>query len=190
VPAKDFLKKAFPVIILTVVVAISVTALTFTDRMTRGEIEAQEEQKIRNMLSEMFPDMSRTEPPLTNLDEFKDNIYTVYSNGDRVGYALLAVGKGYGGDINILVGLEDETTLKGITIISQQETPGLGTRIAEPSFTDLFIGLNIADVALSRDGGQIDAITSSTISCAAVVDAVRATAMEKVKLIKASEEGG
>jgi electron transport complex protein RnfG len=122
--------------------------------------------------------------------EFREEIYTVYSDGDEIGYAFIAVGKGYGGDINILVGLEDETTLKGITIISQQETPGLGTRIAEPSFTDLFIGLNIADVALSRDGGQIDAITSSTISCAAVVDAVRATAMEKVKLIKASEEGG
>ena len=181
-PAKDFLKKAFPVIILTAVVAISVTALTFTDRMTRGEIEAQKETRTEIMLSKMFPEMSRY--------EFREEIYTVYSDGDEIGYAFIAVGKGYGGDINILVGLEDETTLKGITIISQQETPGLGTRIAEPSFTDLFIGLNIADVALSRDGGQIDAITSSTISCAAVVDAVRATAMEKVKLIKASEEGG
>ena len=181
-PAKDFLKKAFPVIILTVVVAISVTALTFTDRMTRGEIEAQKEARTESMLSGMFPEMSRY--------EFRDDIYTIYSDGDEIGYAFIAVGKGYGGDIEILVGLEDETTLKGITIISQKETPGLGNRIAEPSFTDIFIGLNIADVALRRDGGQVDAITSSTISCAAVVDAVRATAMEKVKLIKASEEGG
>lgn len=181
-PAKDFLKKAFPVIILTVVVAISVTALTFTDRMTRPEIEAQKETQTESMLSEMFPEMSRY--------EFREDIYTVYSDGDEIGYAFIAVGKGYGGDIDILVGLEDETTLKGITIISQKETPGLGTRIAEPSFTDMFIGLNITDVALRPDGGQIDAITSSTISCAAVVDAVRATAMEKVKLIKASEEGG
>ena len=181
-PAKDFLKKAFPVIILTVVVAISVTALTYTDRMTRGEIEAQKEARTESMLSGMFPEMSRY--------EFRDDIYTIYSDGDEIGYAFIAVGKGYGGDIEILVGLEDETTLKGITIISQKETPGLGTRIAEPSFTDIFIGLNIADVALRRDGGQVDAITSSTISCAAVVDAVRAAAMEKVKLIKASEEGG
>jgi len=182
VSAKDFLKKAFPVIILTAVVAISVTVLTYTDRMTRPEIEAQKETRTEIMLSEMFPEMSQY--------EFREEIYTVYSDGDEIGYAFIAVGNGYGGDIEILVGLEDETTLKGITIISQQETPGLGTRIAEPSFTDLFIGLDIADVALRRDGGQIDAITSSTISCAAVVDAVMATAMEKVKLIKASEEGG
>lgn len=178
-PAKNALKNAFPVILLTIVVAISVTLLTFTDRLTRDQIQAQEEQKIQSMLSEMFPDMSRY--------DFENEIYTIYSNGDKLGYAFIAIGKGYGGDINILVGLEDETTIKGITIISHTETPGLGTRIAESSFTDKFMGLSIEDVALSREGGQIDAITSSTISSTAVIDAVRTTAMEKVKLLKDSE---
>ncbi len=178
-PAKDTLKKAFPVILLTVVVAISVTLLTFTDRLTRDKIEYQKEQKIQSMLFEIFPNMSRY--------DFEDDIYTIYSNGAKVGYAFLAVGKGYGGDIDILVGLEDEATIKGISVISSLETPGLGSRIAESPFTDKFAGLNIDDVALSRDGGQIDAITGSTISSRAVVDAVRATAMEKVKLLKDSE---
>ena len=178
-PAKDTLKKAFPVILLTVVVAISVTLLTFTDRLTRDKIEYQKEQKIQSMLFEIFPNMSRY--------DFEDDIYTIYSNGAKVGYAFLAVGKGYGGDIDILVGLEDEAAIKGISIISSLETPGLGSRIAESPFTDKFIGLNIDDVALRRDGGQIDAITGSTISSRAVVDAVRDTAMEKVKLLKDSE---
>jgi electron transport complex protein RnfG len=179
VPAKTTFKNAFPIIILTVVVAICVTALTFTDSITRGKIEAQEEQKIQHMLSAMFPNMSRY--------TFEDDIYTIYSDGDEVGYAFLAVGKGYGGEISILVGLKDENTIKGITIISQTETPGLGSRIAESSFTDRFAGLNIADVALRQEGGQIDAITGSTISSRAVIDAVRTTAMEKVKLLKESE---
>ena len=181
-PAKNTFKNAFPIILLTIVVAISVTLLTFTDSITRDQIEAQEDQKIQNMLSEMFPDMSRY--------DFKDEIYMVYADGEIVGYAFIAIGKGYGGDINILVGLEDEATIKGITVIAHTETPGLGTRITEGSFTDKFNGLSIEDVALRQDGGQIDAITSSTISSAAVVDAVRATAMEKVKLLKDSEEGG
>lgn len=180
-PAKTTLKNAFPIIILTVVVAICVTALTFTESITRDKIKAQEEQKIQHMLSAMFPDMSQY--------TFEDDIYTIYSDGAEVGYAFLAVGKGYGGDIDILVGLEDETTVKGITIISHTETPGLGSRIAESSFTDRFAGLNIADVALRQEGGQIDAITGSTISSRAVIDAVRTTAMEKVKLLKQSEEG-
>ena len=153
--------------------------VTWTDSITRDKIEEQEKQQIQNMLEEMFPSMSRTEPALTNLDEFKDNIYTVYSNGDKVGYAFLAIGKGYGGNIDILVGLENETTVKGVTIISHLETPGLGARVTESSFREQFAGLNIDDVALKGDDGQIDAITGATISSRAVVDAIRAAAMEK-----------
>ena len=115
-------------------------------------------------------------------------IYTIYSDGTGIGYAFLAVGKGYGGDIKILIGLEDETTIKGITIISaEKETPGLGSRIAESSFASKFAGLNIGDVALKQDGGQVDAITGATISSGAVVDAVRTTAMEKVKSLRERE---
>lgn len=178
--AREFFKKAFPVIVLTAVVAISVTALTYTDRLTRGEIEAQKEAETASMLAEMFPEMSRY--------GFADDIYTIFSDGDVVGYAFIATGKGYGGDIVILVGLEDEDTLKGITIISNEETPGLGTRIAEPSFTEEFNNLSIDEVALSEEGGEVDAITGSTVSSVAVIDAVKAAAMEKVKLIKTGKE--
>ena len=90
-------------------------------------------------------------------------------------------------DISILVGLSDETTVKGIKIVSQTETPGLGSRISEPFFTDQFAGVDINDIALSRNGGKIDAITGSTISSSAVVEAVRDTAMEKVKQLEGSD---
>ena len=181
-PAKNFWKQAFPMVLLTIVVAICVSILTYVDSITREKISAQEDEAVKTMLTEMFPEMSRY--------DFKDEIYTIYSNGDRVGYAFLAIGKGYGGDINILVGLTDESTVKGIKIVSQEETPGLGTRIAEPFFTAQFAGIDINNVALSRNGGEIDAITSSTISSSAVVEAVRNTAMEKVKLLEGSEPGG
>ncbi len=169
----------FPIIFITVVVFASVGLVTWTDSITAEKIKYQEELKIQRMLKEMFPSMSEY--------TFEDDIYTIYSDGAGVGYAFLAVGKGYGGDIKILVGFEDETTIKGITIISQSETPGLGSRIAENSFASKFAGLNIGDVALKQDGGQVDAITGATISSGAVVDAVRTTAMEKVKSLKGRE---
>ena len=180
--ARNFWKQAAPVAVLTIVVAVAVSILAYVDSITRDKIAAQEQQKLEQRLQETFPAMSRY--------EFEDDIYTIYADGDRTGYAFVAIGKGYGGDINILVGLEDETTIKGITIVSHVETPGLGTRIAESPWIDQFVGINIDDVALSGDGGKVDAITGSTISAAAVVDAVRATAMEKVKLLKAREGGG
>lgn len=178
-PAKDALKKAFPVILLTVVVAISVNLLAFADRLTRPQIEAQQQLKIQTLLTGMFPEMSEY--------DFENDIYIIYSDGAKIGYAFIAVGKGYGGDIDILVGLEDKTTIKGISIVSHMETPGLGSRITESFFTDQFAGLNIDRVALEKDGGEVDAITSSTISSTVVINAVRETAMEKVRLIEDGE---
>lgn len=177
------LKKVFPVIFVTIVVFMAVALLSWTNSVTKDKIEYQEEQQIQSMLGEMFPNMSQF--------TFADDIYTIYSDdGDRLGYAFLALGKGYGGDISILVGLENETIMKGISIISQSETPGLGARISENSFMDEFVGLSIDDIALSREGGQIDAITGATISSGAVVDAVRTAAMEKVKSLKEGKKNG
>lgn len=173
------LSAVFPVITLTIVVFISVTLLTWTDTITKESIEYQKEQQILSMLKEIFPNMSEY--------TFEDDIYTISSDGAKIGYAFLAVGKGYGGDIDILVGLENETTVKGVTIISHTETPGLGEKITEPAFTDRFAGLNIADIALRQEGGKIDAITGSTISSKAVIDAVRTMVMEKVKSLKERE---
>jgi len=131
------------------------------------------------MLYEIFPNM--TEHTL------EDDIYMVYSNGAEIGFAFRAVGKGYGGLIDILVGFENETTIKGVTIVSHLESPGLGARITESSFRDQFIGVNIADVALKQKGGEIDAVTGATISSRAVVDAIRAAAIEKIKSLEKRE---
>ena len=173
------LKEIFPVIFITLVVFVSVALVSGTDSITKDKIIYQIEQKIQGMLVETFPDM--------NEYTFTDDIYTIYSDNTLVGYAFLATGKGYGGDIDILVGLEDEQTLKGITIVTQSETPGLGSRIIESSFVSEFVGANIDDIFLKKDGGQIDAITGASISSEAVVDVVRNTAMEKVKSLKERE---
>ncbi len=175
----DTLKKVFPIISITVVVFIAVTLLGLTDTGVREKIEWQREQKIQRMLKEIFPDM--TEHTL------EDDIYMIYSDEAEIGFAFLAVGKGYGGLIDILVGLENETTIKGVTIISHLESPGLGARITESSFRDQFVGVNIADVALRQKGGEIDAITGASISSGAVVDAIRDAAVEKIESLEQRE---
>jgi len=175
----DTLKKIFPIISVTVVVFIAVALLGLTDTVVRDKIEWQKEQKIQRMLYEIFPSM--TEHTLEN------DVYMIYSDEAEIGFAFLAMGKGYGGNIDILVGLENETTVKGITIVSHLESPGLGARITESVFTDQFTGLNIDDVVLKRDGGQIDAITGASISSESVVDAIRATVIEKLKSLENRE---
>ena len=170
------LSEFYPILAVTVVVFIAVAILAGMDSLTRDMIEYQKELKVQRMLNEIFPDMT------SYISE--DDIYIISADGTEIGFAFLAVGKGYGGNIDILVGLEDETTLKGIAVIAHAETPGLGDKILAPDFTDRFVGVDIADVAVPDEGGKIDAITGSTISTKAVIDAVRTAAMEKVKELK------
>ena len=68
-----------------------------------------------------------------------------------------------------------EGTVSGIEILTHAETPGLGDKIVEPWFKDLFAGKNLdnADWRVKKDGGEFDQITGATISPRAVVGAVR-----------------
>lgn len=176
-------KDVYPIIFLTIVVAGSVITLAVTDSVTRERIEQEKIRAIVETLSEQFPDMTDFV-----FDEAIE-VYTVYADETGVdeniiGYAFEAEGSGYGGAIEILVTLQDLETMNGISIIGHMETPGLGAKIVESSFTDQFSGIAVSDVALRRDDGQIDAISGATISSSAVVKAVYETAVEKIELLK------
>ena len=166
----DIFKRFYPVILVTFIVLVSAVLLSFTYDITKEKIAEQEVAQVRGMLKEMFPNM-------TSLT-LENDIYAVLENDTTIGYGFVAVGKGYGGEISILVGLENKTTVKGIVIISQDETPGLGSRVAGEPFTSQFAGVDIDDVRLD---GEIDAITGSTISSEAIVEAVRNAALEKAE---------
>ena len=168
------MKKYYPIFFLAIIILSSVVLLSITNSLTKDKILAQEEEATLTQLNNMFSEMTNY-----TLD---GDIYFITAGDNIIGYAFKATGNGYGGSISILIGLEtDKTTVKGISIISNAETAGLGSRITLPSFTDRFIGKNINDVKLTQDGGQIDGISGSTISSRAVVETVRNTALEKIQ---------
>jgi len=168
---KILANKAYPVIFLALIVTISVVLLVAINSATSSVLKVRKAEEIKNTLEVIFPEMSRY--------DIEDEIYIIYQDGEKAGYAFTAIGSGYGGDIDILIGLDNNFGIKGISILSQTETPGLGARITESSFTDQFKGLSINDIALKSEGGKIDAITGATISSRAVVEAIR----EKMKEI-------
>ena len=100
-----------------------------------------------------------------------------------MGVALEAKGKGYGGDVGVMVGFNvANDTLAGIGTTTLKETPGLGMRIAEPGFTGQFRGI-AAPVGLKSQGGSIDGISGATISSSGAVTAVNLAA-EAYKALK------
>jgi electron transport complex protein RnfG len=163
--SKILTNKAYPVIFLAVIVTISVVILIALNGVTSSIVEERRAEEIKDTLEKIFPEMSEY--------KLEDEVYMIYQDGEKSGYAFIASGSGYGGDIDILIGLDSDFNIKDISILTQTETPGLGARIAESTFTDQFKGLSADEVALRSDDGMIDAITGATISSKAVVDAVR-----------------
>jgi len=186
----EFKEELFPVLFLTITVCISVIALSLINSITEEKIEEAKQQAIDDMLKEQFPEMDDSE-----LDD-DIGVYTIRSGDTVVGYAFMTEAGGYGGPIEILVALENTTlaedaiVLRGISIISHTETPGLGAKIEELSFSGQFKGINVNDVALTANGGKIDAISGATISSEAVVDAVFDEAKQKAADIRDKLEGG
>jgi len=104
--------------------------------------------------------------------------YSGLSDGNIVGYVFSVVNKGYGGDINITVGIDMEGKITGVNIGKNNETPGLGSK-ATPEITDQLKDLKPVDTLKvvkgeSDKAEDIQSISGATITSRAVTDAVQA----------------
>ena len=109
-------------------------------------------------------------------------IGTVYralsENGELLGYVINTIGKeGYGGDIELMLGIRMDGTLNGVSILSISETPGLGMRAGEV-LVPQFAGRQVSSFTYVKTGAvtedQIDAISGATITTGAFTQAVNA----------------
>lgn len=121
--------------------------------------------------------------------------FVVKEEGAPVAVALEGTGQGFGGDVGVMVGVHLESRgLTGVGVTTMSETPGVGTRVREGTFTAQFTGLpGDAAFRVKKDGGEIDAITGATVSSRAVADAVDAavtTFRNHEDAIRAAVEAG
>ena len=99
-------------------------------------------------------------------------VYTVRINGETVGYCVNVIGKGFGGDINLMVGYQPDKSIRGVSIVSHGETPGVGSKVGDAAHLSQYIGLS-GDLTISKRGdADITAISGATISSNAVHEAV------------------
>lgn len=98
-------------------------------------------------------------------------------NGNVIGYVIDSTSKsGYGGDVQIAVGITNEGEITAFSVVAHSETPGLGSRATEPEFADQFKGMPAQMVEFSQTGktkeNEIDAISGATYTTNAVTEAV------------------
>ena len=97
--------------------------------------------------------------------------YKGVTGEQTAGYVFTASGKGYGGEVEVMTGVDTEGKVLGISILTINETPGLGMNAKKPAFYEQFAGKS-GTLAVNKDGGDIQAITSATITSRAVTSAV------------------
>lgn len=173
------------IVVLTVITLISGATLGFLKDLTDQPIAYQKLKyvkgpAVREVLAPFDNDPirdARTDIAFSTSqgDESRYTLFPARRAGRLAAVAFEVSGKGYGGDLAIMLGVDlDSKSLTGIRLVEHSETPGLGARATEPHFTDQFAGLSGSKVALSTDGGKVEALSGASITSNGVVDAVHA----------------
>ena len=139
--------------------------------LTYDMIEAAQKKGVNDAIAVVVPAFDNNpsdEAIIKEVDGKRVKIYPAYNNSVPVGYAIEASSVGFSGPILLMVGFLPDGSIHNIAVISHTETPGLGDKIEKKkgNFSIQFNGKNPADFHLSvkKDGGDVDAITASTIT--------------------------
>lgn len=181
------------VVVLFVICTTSGVVLSYVNEVTKAPREYQyikfvQEPSIKAVLSGYNNDPVKDRMQL-NLGEDKEGhplekvVFPAKKDGKIFEVAYSAAAKGYHDLIEVMVGVDQDGKLSGISIMTHSETPGLGARIVEPAFTKQFAGLDLDTTKLSAEGGKVDALSGATFSSIGVVTAVT-KALEEFPKIK------
>ena len=165
---------------LFITTLIAATSVGMAYRVTKEPIAMAKAAKITSMLARVLPPFDNdpdAEKQILDTDGIPVTVYPAKRGEETVGYAVkTATKKGFSGDIHLLVGFLPDGKIQNIQVLQHTETPGLGSKIVDPNnvLVVMFRGNSPDDLQMSvrKDGGDFEAITASTISSRAYIDAV------------------
>ena len=174
-------------LVLTGVTAISVALLAYVNELTKGPIAEANAKTLNKALKQVLPEF--TNNPVGESDTIfseKDGkkvvdfiVYPAKKGEEWVGSAVESKAMGFGGELKVLVGFDAEGKIYNYSLLAHAETPGLGSKAADwfkegnkGSIKGMSPGEG--ELKVSKDGGQVDAITASTITSRAFLNAVNA----------------
>ncbi len=164
-----------PTISLFIICLIVTFALAATNSVTASRIAENEAKSQAQSMQVVCPDAENFEQIFENENGI---IFEGQSADGTVGYAISTLSSGYGGQIKVMTGINLDGSIINIDVYyNDDETPGLGKNTSNEDFTSRFKGLLsndkiVVDKDFSGEGQKVDAVTSSTISSRAVIDAV------------------
>lgn len=168
---------------LTCFCLIAGTALAVANKLTEDKIATAKAAALQEAIKKVAPefdnDPSAEQYRAATADGDSLTIYPAKKGGKLVGAAVETnTKKGFGGEIRIMVGFDADQKIVNYSVLEHNETPGLGSKMEEWFRTDKgkqsVLGRDMKGGALkvSKDGGEVDAITAATISSRAFLDAI------------------
>ena len=181
---------------LTLITLVAGVALGGVYEITKDPIARQEAQAKAEAYEQVFTDAAafeEIEMDDTLIQTIRDQLdqegYKAQSieevmraedqSGETLGYAFTVVtSEGYGGDIQFSMGVQNDGTLNGISILSIGETAGLGMNADTPAFKDQFVGIQVEQLQYTKKGAtqddEINAISGATVTTNAMTNGVNA----------------
>lgn len=172
---------------LTIIVAVVVAALAVVNGITKDKIEENAGISINKAMSVIFENSTFIQIDTSELD-IAENVTGVYgvnaeNSAGYDGYCVLVTTKGFGGDVDIVVGVSSSLSVAGVRVVSHGETVGVNKTVADgspllTSLTDV-TSSNISDVSV---------ISGASYSSRAVIEGVK-IALETAELFDNNEGG-
>ena len=172
------------VLVLTGVALVTGAILAWVNSVTAAPIAQQKEKTLAEGIKAVMASSELTVATTDTVEQTdakgKTLAYIIYNvndaQGQPLGAAVESTSLGFGGNLKVLVGFDPDGIVKGYTLLEHAETPGLGAKADKWFQADgkgSIIGKDPKEpLTVSKDGGQVDAITASTITSRAFLLAV------------------
>jgi electron transport complex protein RnfG len=174
-------------VVLFLVSGIAATALAYVYQATKGPIETAKKEKEKQAMAAVLPEFDAVKDTFKIALAAEDTItcYSTVKDEKVVGYAIKAnTKKGFSGEFWIMVGFTPDGKIYNTSVLEHHETPGLGDKMQKnkSDWSDkYFTGMDVPNIAdkdgdgviieVTKDQGEVDAITAATISSRAFCDA-------------------
>ena len=170
------------VAVLFTITLVASAGVGYVNMITVGPIAEAKAAATQSALRAVLPSFDRTETTELTLDELPVAVHTARSGEAVVCYAVETASKnGFSGMIRMVVGFDATGRVLNVNVLEQNETPGLGTKMADEGNVLLasvkgrkLESKKLVDgkLAVTKDGGDVDALPAATISSRAYVDAI------------------
>lgn len=168
------------ILVLVAITAVAAAGVGGVYSLTKEPIAKAKIAKTNAAIGEVMPEFNNNpsqDTTAVNINGTKMYVYTAKMNDAVVGYGVECFSNnGFGGLVKLLVGITPEGEITKISVLEHKETPGLGDKIdpAKSDFRVQFEGKNPENfkISVKKDGGDVDAITASTITSRAYCEAV------------------